>query len=338
VEMLGTLAIMGVLTIGGIAGYRYAINKSNANTILGAVSQMAVTASTELTTQGSLTLPEWKDANGNLSISGAFGVETARYDDGAFGIIVSNMNDEVCERIKGMDWKVPEDVAINGESDSCDQGEANKIAFVFSNTLTKKSESGEGEDEPQTCALSPCMTCEEDANGNQTHTFLPSGTPCESAGQAGTCDGKGQCKPTGQSCSSVSGCPEGYFCNYGGTKTPNICEKANPKTATINGTTYYFNSASDLRSWCRPADGGKNCTWGYLSYYGAQSWCQAIGKSLLNCSEFQTIKMQISALPHGHNPANDYSYWGQGGECMANGGIYSGRPDGYSGMAGVICK
>ena len=35
VEMLGTLAIMGVLTIGGIAGYRYAINKSNANTILG---------------------------------------------------------------------------------------------------------------------------------------------------------------------------------------------------------------------------------------------------------------------------------------------------------------
>ena len=33
VEMLGTLAIMGVLTIGGVAGYRYAINKSNANTI-----------------------------------------------------------------------------------------------------------------------------------------------------------------------------------------------------------------------------------------------------------------------------------------------------------------
>ncbi|MBQ7413798.1 MAG: hypothetical protein IJV07_06000, partial [Alphaproteobacteria bacterium] len=135
VEMLGTLAIMGVLTIGGIAGYRYAINKSNANTILGAVSQMAVTASTELTTQGSLTLPEWKDANGNLSISGAFGVTTAQNNDGTFSIIVSNMNDEVCERIKGMDWKVPEDVAINGESDSCDQGEANAIAFVFSNTL-----------------------------------------------------------------------------------------------------------------------------------------------------------------------------------------------------------
>ncbi|MBQ7413144.1 MAG: hypothetical protein IJV07_02585, partial [Alphaproteobacteria bacterium] len=49
VEMLGTLAIMGVLTIWGIAGYRYDINKSNANTILVAVSQMAVTAITELT-------------------------------------------------------------------------------------------------------------------------------------------------------------------------------------------------------------------------------------------------------------------------------------------------
>ena len=38
VEMLGVLAIIGVLTIGGLMGYRYAMNKHKANTILNDVS------------------------------------------------------------------------------------------------------------------------------------------------------------------------------------------------------------------------------------------------------------------------------------------------------------
>ena len=185
VEMLGTLAIMGVLTIGGIAGYRYAINKSNANTILGAVSQMAVTASTELTTQGSLTLPEWKDTNGNLSISGTYGVETAQNNDGTFSITVSNMNDEVCERIKGMDWKVPEDVAINDESDVCDQGEANKIAFVFSNTIEKLNHHGENGKCKKGYTGDNCekkITC---ANGGK---WTPNGCECPNGWYGLSCD------------------------------------------------------------------------------------------------------------------------------------------------------
>ena len=34
VEILGTLAIIGVLSIGGIAGYNYGINKHRANQVL----------------------------------------------------------------------------------------------------------------------------------------------------------------------------------------------------------------------------------------------------------------------------------------------------------------
>ena len=34
VEMLGTLAIIGVLSIGGVAGYSYAINKHYANELI----------------------------------------------------------------------------------------------------------------------------------------------------------------------------------------------------------------------------------------------------------------------------------------------------------------
>jgi hypothetical protein len=42
VEMLGTLAIIGVLSVGGIAGYRVAMNRYQANEILDIVSKAKV--------------------------------------------------------------------------------------------------------------------------------------------------------------------------------------------------------------------------------------------------------------------------------------------------------
>ncbi|MBQ7413673.1 MAG: hypothetical protein IJV07_05340, partial [Alphaproteobacteria bacterium] len=151
VEMLGTLAIMGVLTIGGVAGYRYAINKSNANTILNTVSQMAIVASAELTTGGAIHLGEWSDSSGLAKIGGQYPV-SAEYDaaDSYFDLIVSGINDEVCERIKGMDWKVPYEIAYNGSVDgTCSAGENNEIDFAFAKTLNKndvKVNGGSGDD------------------------------------------------------------------------------------------------------------------------------------------------------------------------------------------------
>ncbi|MBQ7413513.1 MAG: hypothetical protein IJV07_04500 [Alphaproteobacteria bacterium] len=322
VEMLGTLAIMGVLTIGGVAGYRYAINKSNANTILGAVSQMAVTASTELTTQGSLTLPEWKDANGNLSISGAYGVETAQNNDGTFSITVSNMNDEVCERIKGMDWKVPEDVAINDESDVCDQGEANTITFVFSNTLTKKSapgnaggESGEDTpDEPET------PTC----GGTYTGT-----TETGQGGYAGTitveestvrcyCEAKdtvyntatGQCESKPDSCTSYRDCNNGEYCQF----SPSGCEDSDaPTTGTCQsltecGDSGTYTAADGKTFWM--SDYGGSCV---PDWWTAKDICGAKGKTMVSLSD---IKCNGSTWSCSDNYAktlgsnlNEYGIW-----------------------------
>ncbi len=44
VEMLGVLAIIGVLSIGGIAGYTMAMNKYKANEVIAKVSQCAILA------------------------------------------------------------------------------------------------------------------------------------------------------------------------------------------------------------------------------------------------------------------------------------------------------
>ena len=46
VEMLGVLAIIGVLSIGGIAGYTMAMNRSRANEVLNIASQVAILSQT----------------------------------------------------------------------------------------------------------------------------------------------------------------------------------------------------------------------------------------------------------------------------------------------------
>ena len=47
VEMLGVLAIIGVLSIGGIAGYTMAMNRYRANEIIDAASKLAIIAQTK---------------------------------------------------------------------------------------------------------------------------------------------------------------------------------------------------------------------------------------------------------------------------------------------------
>ncbi len=193
-------------------------------------------------------------------------------------------------------------------------------------------------EEGDTCAPGVCMTCT-----NGTPAFKPSGTSCVQAGISGTCTQYGQCIPSGTSCSSSTSCPSGYFCNYGGTYgnygqgySANICEKITAQTKTINGVTYYYNTLTDLKSWCRPADGGKNCTWGYLPWNGADSWCKSQGKRLLTMAELQSIRTNLASdLPNATN-----TYWCSDGSVnISNGSTGTlNRKDGYANAGAVVCR
>ena len=198
-------------------------------------------------------------------------------------------------------------------------------------------------------APSECQKCEL-VNGTAQLSFLPQGTKCIQSEVEGTCSAYGQCKPSGgTSCSSETGCGSGYFCNYGGTfgnysqgYTPNICQKVNPKTYTYQGVTYYYNTATDLKSWCRGADGGTNCIWGYLAYNGAKSWCASLGKRLLTAAEYAEVASVIAPLLP--TVATKPTYWLSDGSIgnwdkdytHINHGI--GRTDGYANCCGVLCR
>ena len=337
-KMLGVLAIVSVLTVSlvGIAGYTTAVNKRSANQILNEASVRAMVVSRQIQKGAATpTLDEFTDktvggATFGNSVKNTAGTEDwVKGTDYRFSLTLTGVDEGVCQQMKAM---AGENGLIRAIADDC-------TALTYNNDLSTTN--------ILPCNNGPCQTCSIDAKGNKTHAFVASGTACVQAGLNGACNALGQCIPSeGISCSSASECPEGYFCNYGGTfgnygggYTPDKCEKVNPMTVEISGVTYYYNSETDLKSWCRPADREYNCTWGYLARQGAESWCQSLGKNLLTQDEFNSVLPELKAvLPRG---ATMLSYWAQGGSFYGEDFTWSdwtGRPDGYANAGGVVCR
>ena len=234
------------------------------------------------------------------------------------------------------------------EQEKC-SGHGQFYVTTLGEVLCSCDEGYTGETCSELVGYSPCQTLDEKGNRG----FKASGTSCTQAGVQGTCDEKGHCKPVGGTkCNGVSDCFEkkggyGYFCNYGGHygshqggDTPNVCEKTNPESFEYQGATFYYNSDKDLRSWCRAADGNTNCVWGFLSYYGAQSWCESLGAKLVdadyiqaNCAEFEKhLPRVLSEQPYW--TATTETLVSIGGNCKTGTTF---RKDGYANNGGVVC-
>ena len=160
VEMLGVLAVMGVLSIGGVAGYRYAIDKMNANDIINEVRKRAVTASQQRILGHDINLSEYGD---NGRIKGLYDVVTINDyvgDKKFFALTVSNVPQRVCDEILKQDWNMPVEMAVGGvvvdDDTTCAEGE-NEMLFAFHNTLDSSLIPGEaGEDDGDESEVQAC--------------------------------------------------------------------------------------------------------------------------------------------------------------------------------------
>lgn len=199
------------------------------------------------------------------------------------------------------------------------------------------------------CNWGVCQSCDE--NNIRRNIIVPQ--ECEISGLRGMCNNNGTCYPIeGKRCSSVRACPEGMFCNYGGNfnsskkqkgkfgQTSNVCQMVYAKKFEYKGTTYYYNTKKDLKSWCRAANNEANCLWGYLAKSGAESWCLSLGKRLLTREEMNEVWSELKKeLPQTYT---GYAYWIQEGVWLEDfKGKHSfgkGHPDGYGGRGGVVCR
>ena len=158
VEMLGVLAIMGILSIGGIAGYTYAMNRLKANDIIDGVNKRAVALSTYmlLGTGVSATTLDAEFANK----IGDFPVALAAADPG-FTLTVSEITRPVCNHVLNNGVQMARTITLgttkvweNGvKADYTCAEDGNTIVFTFAPAA------GEGGNTPT------CGYCQHDENG-----------------------------------------------------------------------------------------------------------------------------------------------------------------------------
>jgi hypothetical protein len=139
-EMLGVLAIIGVLSIGGIAGYTYAMERHYTNEILNAASQRAIVIASQIAAGRQVSLTEF---DGQKEVAGGtFDSTVEEWVDG-FGIKVTGVKESVCQKLlkatEGTD-------VILAKPDGSDFAEADcaggSFLITYSNDLGKGGEGG----------------------------------------------------------------------------------------------------------------------------------------------------------------------------------------------------
>jgi len=145
VEMLGVLAIVGVISIGGIAGYNYGMTRYRTNEVLDGANKRAYTVVTQKTLGIPLNLSEFKEYD--ATAGGTFKSDVTEWDNGEFGIKVEGVKKEVCENILRMIGDNTPLRALSkseGESEQelqsgdCTDGDTNAFSFVYNVEMLSK--------------------------------------------------------------------------------------------------------------------------------------------------------------------------------------------------------
>ena len=157
VEMLGVLAIMGVLSIGGIAGYRYAMDKYRVNETMDELNRRAI--------MYAIQLEQGVPASGTVLSNGEFGPKTTlgygvegyvSSDTGYFEIALKEVPSSVCRGLV-RDYTSPVLIDVNGteyetpsdEWEACGEDVLSEMAFVYTQDLDASGDVPErGQDDP----------------------------------------------------------------------------------------------------------------------------------------------------------------------------------------------
>ena len=95
-EMLGVLAIIGILSVAGVALYSKAVTKHKANELIYEANKRATTVAMQLTAgRDTLSIGEFTDPSGYT-----FGVEKNPYNANQFNITIDAVTSDICAQMK----------------------------------------------------------------------------------------------------------------------------------------------------------------------------------------------------------------------------------------------
>ena len=287
VEMLGTLAIIGVLSIGGIAGYSYGMDKYRANQTINDVMLMGVDMITQLSqNRGTPTLSaDW----GTKTTAGYdFTVVPNPENETQYGIQITGVPSSICKMVgDGLKQTVAvyvgnEDYNSNTETDPCDESNSNTMEFYFDTGAVEsdgcKTDADCGENKYCDKDTGICFNgaapegthgaCDtSDSCCSNGDPYSKHGDDCSTATIAngmcyyGTCIAKGctydenKCTGKAEYCASPNDSCEEAFPN-GKTGT---CVKADFTKLDVAGKTYYVSHNT-------------------MSWWDADAACKALGR------------------------------------------------------------
>ena len=310
VEMLGTLAIMGVLSIGGIAGYRYAMDKYRANETIDELNKRAFVYATQVLNN--------EIQSGEILNNGEFGDKTAlgydveankSYYPDEFEVTLSNYPSEVCRDIL-KNYMIPYQIIVSGKvydptSDNysiCgEDGEgAPETLFVYTADLNQEKE---GFEEATTLYYGEaCTPKEEFASDGQCYPCDSSGSYhissqyeyelCRACGRrmvvenycvpgcmAGQVYHAGEMKCMKPECVTSRDCGigSGEYCELDSRQNDHSCTEAPTygKCVSTSGTPVTVTGVG------RYQKSGSEMTW-----WSAQNYCEAIGGRMATVADF----------------------------------------------------
>ena len=267
VEMLGVLAVIGVLSVGGIAGYMMAMNRHHSNSILAGVSARAITVSAEKMMGHSAMHPADMETN----IDG-YPVTVGEADDvcvNCFEVVVSDVPQGPCQYTLNQNWATPVGIYLNDSLDSAENGsdcseENNTIAFVFDTTLD--ADTTEREDR---CTAYVGTSPNETggyagmATDGKTACYCPEGKKWKD----GNCFSDACATGSENCCESYQDCGANQYCQF----TPTGCIDSQKGTGTCVSLT------------SEPAGTGGDFLVGpKTDWWSAVDWCTAHHMHLLN--------------------------------------------------------
>ncbi len=302
IEMLGTLAVIGVLSIGGIAGYRTAMDMHDANEIIDSVGKAATQLSVGFlagTAGDTLTLEETTTPTGHT-------LTATKVDVGRFSVLVTGVEASVCENILNRDWKLPLEI----KADNC-ATETNDMAFLFADDLgdgTTTAGTGGGTVIVPTFDPSTYQACESDMDCG-----------------GGVCS-YGRCIPQEEACGSTEFWSESTECGDGKYCIANKCVKKdcesdddcsadtdNPYCQKFQGED---SASAETYSMCVECTENAHCGDGYYCGGGSGSCYQS---SVNKC-----MRMDLKGVYTWDNKTyylskNDMSWWDAENFCKALG-------------------
>ena len=319
VEMLGTLAIIGVLSVGGIVGYSYGMDKYRANTIMNDVMLRSVDVIAQFDRTGDANLDGWP-----TTTAGGY---TIGLENETTGIQVDNVPERICEMVfDGMINQATVKIGATEHDAPTDDdvcGDTNTMVFYVDDRVNLEAGGQPGDNEPNLCDTVTCRECTacnpdsgrcEPANENLS---CGDGGVCESGECVGdgevaisaacsedadcggecyaACTGHGVCDhflKNGQACADGAG-----VCSYG-----QCLVGACTSNADCTGQNQY---CADKNDSCEVAQPSKCTTFNYMTrkltvngttqtvlisknwmtWWDADAACRAKGKSLLSVND-----------------------------------------------------